>query len=638
MKLSIIIPCYNAEPYIHELLNSLAPQVYGNDEVEVIIIDDGSKNPFKTEHEWPKVIRQENMGASAARNRGLDEAAGDYIAFIDADDLVTHDYVRTILDKIDAEHFDYCYMSWKTFGSGWQCDVKLLTVGDKFPSYNLCVWNRIYKRSMIGNVRFNTNKKIAEDAQFIREVKEAGRKKAFITKYMYFYRTDPHDSLTQRFNQGKVETERIVYYFDHVSSDMTYLIDEFKEADKRAEVILMTNKCDIPELSEHAMITKPTRVNCTEKRGQDSPLIHVMSLPKKTQVIIWTAKTYAIGGIETFIYAFCQRMSPYYDILVLYEDIDQLQALRLYKIVEIEHIDKAKQYICDTLIINRIADTIPECIKYKKSIRMVHILKQAQWHIPQDTDQIIAVSEAAKKSYGDETKKAAVIQNMLPKDESIDCLFLVTASRLDTWEKGQDRMIKLAEALENEGISYIWLYFSNTVLPKAAGHNLIKMAPSMRVMDFIKRADYLVQLSDTESFCYSIAEALSVGTPVITTDLEILPEIGVKDRVNGYVLDMDMQHIPVREIYLKRLQEFRAPFEGLESECRKVNKWREILGKTKPEHKYKPEKLVLARVTRRYEDLMLKKTMQVGDRFLVYESRARHLESELKVIEIIKQE
>lgn len=630
--MSIIIPCYNAEPYIDELLGCLAPQI--NDNVEVIVVDDGSKKPFKAEHEWAKVIRQDNQGASAARNRGLDEAAGDYIAFIDADDMVAHDYVRTILDKIEAEHFDYCYMSWKTFGCGWQCDVKLESIMDNFPPYNLCVWNRIYKRSMIGGVRFNTKKKIAEDAQFIREVKEAGRKKAFISKYMYFYRTDPHESLTQRFNKGQIETERVVYYYEQVTADMTHLIDEFKEADKRAEVILMTNKNEIPELSDYAMVTKPTRVNCTEKRGQENPLIHVMSLPKRTQIIIWTAKTFAIGGVETFIYAFCQRMSEFYDILVLYEDIDQMQALRLCRMVEIEHIDKGKRYICDTIIVNRISDSIPACIEYKKSIRMVHILRQAGWHIPQDTDRIIAVSEAAKKSYGEDTKEAAVIQNMLPKDESKEALFLVTASRLDTWEKGQERMIKLAEALEREGISYIWLYFSNTVLPKAAGHNMIKMAPSLKVLDYIRIASYLVQLSDTESFCYSIAEALSVGTPVITTDLEILPEIGVKDKVNGYVLDMDMNNIPVSEIFFHRLKGFKQPFED-ENESLKVSQWREILGKTKPEHSYKPEKLVMVQVIQQYDDLKFKKTMQVGDRFVVNESRARFLANDIKTVEII---
>lgn len=194
--LSIIIPFYNTEPYINELLQVLDKQM--TDDVEVIVVDDGSKIPFETNYKWATVIRQDNGGASAARNTGLDNATGEYICFIDSDDLVVDDYISTILDKIKSEHFDYCYMSWKTFG-GWKCDIKLKSVDDKFPPFNLCVWNRIYKRDMIGDIRFNTKKAIAEDAEFIRDINEDGHKKSFISNYMYYYRSDTPNSLTKKF-------------------------------------------------------------------------------------------------------------------------------------------------------------------------------------------------------------------------------------------------------------------------------------------------------------------------------------------------------------------------------------------------------------------------------------------------------
>lgn len=236
-KLSIIIPCYNAEPYINELLNTLQSQM--NDKVQVLVIDDGSKEEFKTDYSWVTVIRQNNAGASAARNTGLDNAKGEYISFIDADDLVASNYIETILDKIATEKFDYCYLSWRTMSGGWQQDVKLHSVEDKFPPFNLCVWNRIYRKDMIGDVRFNTKKKIAEDAEFIRAVKEEGKKKAFIEDYMYFYRSSTPNSLTKRFSNGEVATKRVVYYYPHVTSDMVNLIDEFRETDKEAEIILI---------------------------------------------------------------------------------------------------------------------------------------------------------------------------------------------------------------------------------------------------------------------------------------------------------------------------------------------------------------------------------------------------------------
>ena len=75
MKLSIIIPYYNVKPYTDELLDCLEPQI--TDEVEVILIDDGSKEPYKTDYEWCQVYRQKNGGASKARNVGLERAKGE---------------------------------------------------------------------------------------------------------------------------------------------------------------------------------------------------------------------------------------------------------------------------------------------------------------------------------------------------------------------------------------------------------------------------------------------------------------------------------------------------------------------------------------------------------------------------------
>ena len=143
-KLSLIIPTYNSEPYIDHLINRLKPQI--TSEVEVLVIDDGSDFPYVAPYDFVKVIHKENGGASSARNRGLDEARGEYIAFIDSDDLVSERFVAAVLNKINTESPDYIYLSWKTLPGGWSCEVKLNSIKDTFPSFNLCVWNRIYKK------------------------------------------------------------------------------------------------------------------------------------------------------------------------------------------------------------------------------------------------------------------------------------------------------------------------------------------------------------------------------------------------------------------------------------------------------------------------------------------------------------
>ena len=81
MKLSIIIPAYNADAYLPQLLDTLDKQMQKG--IEVIIVDDGSRIPVQTEYKWAKVIRERNGCPGLTRNVGLDVAKGDYIAFIE---------------------------------------------------------------------------------------------------------------------------------------------------------------------------------------------------------------------------------------------------------------------------------------------------------------------------------------------------------------------------------------------------------------------------------------------------------------------------------------------------------------------------------------------------------------------------
>lgn len=88
---SIIIPVYNTEDYIEETIISAINQTWPNK--EIILVDDGSTDKSlaiakKYENNWIRLFTQDNKGASAARNKGLDEARGDYVQFLDADDLL----------------------------------------------------------------------------------------------------------------------------------------------------------------------------------------------------------------------------------------------------------------------------------------------------------------------------------------------------------------------------------------------------------------------------------------------------------------------------------------------------------------------------------------------------------------------
>ena len=614
--LSLIIPTYNNEPYIDELLKRLCPQL--TDEVELIVVDDCSKFPFLPPFPGIKVIRREkNGGVSAARNTGLDAATGEYVAFIDADDLVAENYTETILNKIKTENFDYCYLSWKCFGAGWKCDIKLNTIDDKFPPYNMCVWNRVYRRDMIGDVRFNEQKAIAEDAQFIREVKEKGRKKAFVGEFMYFYRTGHSGNLTERFNRGEIDFERTVFYYKHITPDMTFLFDEIAEVERTGEAIVLTEQNDLPGLDEIAMVLPPRKVKGTHFKGE--PNSYFEQLPKRirTQVVVWKHFLITIGGIETFIYNFCVTMKEYYDIIVLYDKIDPQQLIRLSKHVQCMK-NTGQPIFCDTMIINQLNDELPTNVHAKNRIRLTHTCRIVDFNlltIPKDCDHFLYVSESARNTFGE---TGEVIQNMPGDPNNEKALLLVSATRL-TPEKGFDRMVKLAAALEKEKIPFVWLVFT-------ADHTrqfppgLIRMSPQLDIYPYLKMADYLVQLSDTEAFCYTIQEALQVGTPVIATPLEILKEFNVSDGKNGYIVPFDMQNLDVSRFRKVPKVTYKADKDKI------VSQWREILGNTTPKHDYQPNDCYVQIIcTRRYRDIELNRIVLPNEIQTVTKDRANSL-------------
>ena len=101
-KVSLIVPVYNAEEYIGATLDSIINQDFNS--YEIIVVDDGStdQSPEIISEKLTKstadyrIIRQDNAGVSSARNRGMQEATGEYLVFIDADDYVTGNHLSEL--------------------------------------------------------------------------------------------------------------------------------------------------------------------------------------------------------------------------------------------------------------------------------------------------------------------------------------------------------------------------------------------------------------------------------------------------------------------------------------------------------------------------------------------------------------
>lgn len=205
MKLSIIIPAYNAEAYLPQCLDSILAQEHSG--CEVIVVDDGSTDGTAAllQH-YPdvKVIHQENRGMSTARNRGLDEARGEYILFVDSDDLLTDGALKALVAELSGEDI-LAFNARKLHDAtgeqtyhptirepettdGWTyfCRHRLESTDIHF----VCIWQRAYRRQFLidNNLRFADGILRAEDNLFTTQAMLAAKTLRTITPCLYIYR------------------------------------------------------------------------------------------------------------------------------------------------------------------------------------------------------------------------------------------------------------------------------------------------------------------------------------------------------------------------------------------------------------------------------------------------------------------
>ena len=206
-KVSVIIPVYNVEKYIQQCLDSIIAQ--GSYIFEIIIVDDGStdKTPsicddYAGRFSFIKVIHQKNSGVSAARNKGLDNASGEFISFVDGDDyirpgmyerLVEASYffsAEMVLCNYDrvAEDGNTVLKRYSVFHNESVPARKALRWMEKSPAWiYIMVTNRIYRREILEGVRF-PEAKIHEDEYMAHVIFDRCRIVASVEESLYCYR------------------------------------------------------------------------------------------------------------------------------------------------------------------------------------------------------------------------------------------------------------------------------------------------------------------------------------------------------------------------------------------------------------------------------------------------------------------
>ena len=206
-EVSIIVPVYQVENYIRQCVDSILAQTFTD--FELILVDDGSKDKsgqicdeYAGMDERVRVIHKENGGLSDARNRGLDQAVGNYFMFVDSDDYIAPTmveclYKNTLKEDADIAACNFLYFfendRKKDFATHIQSEV--LTGTEIFynrkneRNYGIwtVAWNKLYKRETFEKVRFRFGK-YHEDEFWANDIYQMDIKIVTIPECLYYYR------------------------------------------------------------------------------------------------------------------------------------------------------------------------------------------------------------------------------------------------------------------------------------------------------------------------------------------------------------------------------------------------------------------------------------------------------------------
>ncbi len=244
-KVSIIVPVYGVEKYIDECVASLIQQTHRN--LEIILIDDGGKDRspeicdrYAATDDRVHVIHKPNGGAASARNAGLDAATGEYICFVDGDDVVHPDYVRHLLTEAENSSADIAvcgfYDLTKAGAAAVSCGDTGVHSREEFLVRFLrdwscsLLWNKIFRRETIGLVRMAEGHKV--DDEFFTYLVVMNCRKVVVTDAPLYYYRIRRSSVMQDMgpHQERIMLDRVEYLttrYRNIAEKLPQIEDDF---------------------------------------------------------------------------------------------------------------------------------------------------------------------------------------------------------------------------------------------------------------------------------------------------------------------------------------------------------------------------------------------------------------------------
>jgi glycosyltransferase involved in cell wall biosynthesis len=244
-KLSVIVPVYNGEKFIEICLNSLVHQV--NDNVEIIVINDGSTDD--TDHIITSKFKAfidsgnfqymptQNGGVSVARNMGLGMASGEYVAFVDADDVVSTNYVKTVL-KATTEAPSIIEFGYRTINQQGEVLKDRCFVHTKFGKHNAdtvlnnvfaaCLWYpfvRVFRRELFNKIQFPSGVNFCEDVMTLSVIYKSASEILTLPVVLYDYRINPYGATL---NVKPDYAENLIAFYRCIAPDKTFANNALK--------------------------------------------------------------------------------------------------------------------------------------------------------------------------------------------------------------------------------------------------------------------------------------------------------------------------------------------------------------------------------------------------------------------------
>ena len=259
-KISVIVPVYNTEEYLSQCLESILEQTFPD--FEVIVVNDGSSDKshdvaksYSEKDSRILIVNQENKGLSEARNAGIDRAKGEWITFIDSDDIIAPSFLQKLLDAAQKTEASIACCSKKEFvklseiysfkraipsPTKTPCRTTILTpiqaltnalYQNDQPDYS--AWNKLYSKDLWETRRFPAGKYF-EDIACIPQAFLNAKSIAFVNEPLYLYRKRTTSILSTPYTRKKAEL------LDIAESVCALVKDKGKKLEKAAQSNLLS--------------------------------------------------------------------------------------------------------------------------------------------------------------------------------------------------------------------------------------------------------------------------------------------------------------------------------------------------------------------------------------------------------------